>query len=64
MFDVHQHLWGPEFIAELRRRRDLPRLRGWTLETAYEPPYEVDAAAHDIERRADMELSTAPDWSG
>ena len=43
MFDVHQHLWGPEFIAELRRRQDLPRLRGWTLETAYEPPYEVDA---------------------
>ena len=55
MFDVHQHLWGPELIDELRRRRVLPRLRGWTLETAYEPPYEVDPAAHDLTRRSAVE---------
>ena len=49
MFDIHQHLWGAELIDELRRRRDVPRLRGWTLETADEPPYEVSPHHHDVE---------------
>ena len=49
--DVHQHLWPPEFIEALRRRRTPPMLRGWTLHTSYEAPYEVDPAAHDVELR-------------
>lgn len=57
MFDIHQHLWGAELVDALRRRRALPRLRGWTLETASEAPYEVTPADHDVERRARAELS-------
>jgi hypothetical protein len=57
MLDVHQHLWGPELIDELRRRGDLPRLRGWTLETASEAPYEVRPDDHDTELRAEAELA-------
>ncbi|MBO1754704.1 amidohydrolase family protein [Allobranchiibius sp. CTAmp26] len=49
--DVHQHLWPPEFIEQLRRRSTAPMLRGWTLHTSYEAPYEVDPAAHDVEVR-------------
>lgn len=49
--DVHQHLWTPEFIDRLRARTQVPYLRGWTLHTAGEPPYEVDPSAHDVERR-------------
>jgi predicted TIM-barrel fold metal-dependent hydrolase len=55
--DVHQHLWPPAFLDELRRRRRPPCLRGWTLHTAAEPPYDVDPAAHDVERRAAAELA-------
>ncbi|NEB80156.1 amidohydrolase, partial [Streptomyces sp. SID14478] len=49
--DVHQHLWPPEFIELLRARTAPPRLDGWTLHLAGEPPYEVDPADHDIAAR-------------
>jgi hypothetical protein len=53
--DVHQHLWPEEFIGALRRRTEPPYLVGWTLFTQGEPPYEVDAAAHDVAARAARE---------
>ncbi|RNL60546.1 amidohydrolase [Nocardioides marmoriginsengisoli] len=49
--DVHQHLWTDEFVDRLRARTQVPYLRGWTLHTAAEPPYEVDPGAHDVTRR-------------
>ncbi|MCW2787013.1 MAG: hypothetical protein JWP74_3530 [Marmoricola sp.] len=49
--DVHQHLWTDEFVDRLRARTQVPYLRGWTLHTAAEPPYEIDPQAHDVERR-------------
>ena len=49
--DVHQHLWTPEFVEQLRARTQVPYLRGWTLHTAAEAPYEVDPQAHDVARR-------------
>ncbi|MGO4257604.1 amidohydrolase [Marmoricola sp. RAF53] len=49
--DVHQHLWTGEFVEMLRARTQVPYLRGWTLHTAAEPPYEVDPEAHDVQRR-------------
>jgi predicted TIM-barrel fold metal-dependent hydrolase len=52
--DVHQHLW-PEALLEALRRRNLPpRLKGWTLELAGEPPYEVDPGDHDVDARAHL----------
>lgn len=50
--DVHQHLWPPALIEELRGRAAPPMLRGWTLHTAGEAPYDVPAADHDPARRA------------
>lgn len=55
--DVHQHLWPPGFVEELRRRRRPPMMRGWTLYIEGERPSEVDATAHDVERRAAEELA-------
>lgn len=49
--DVHQHLWTEEFVDRLRARTQVPYLRGWTLYTAAEPPYEIDPQAHDVTRR-------------
>lgn len=49
--DVHQHLWTDEFVDRLRARTQVPYLRGWTLYTAGEAPYEVDPGAHDVARR-------------
>jgi Amidohydrolase len=49
--DVHQHLWPEPLLDTLRARRETPRLRGWTLETAGEPPYDVDPAGHDPAKR-------------
>lgn len=49
--DIHQHLWTPEFVDRLRARTQVPYLRGWTLYTAGEAPYEIDPGAHDVERR-------------
>jgi hypothetical protein len=55
--DVHQHLWPEELVDRLRARTRTPYLRGWTLYTRGEPPYEVDPAHHDVARRvaADQE---------
>jgi hypothetical protein len=50
--DVHQHLWPGGLIDELRRRSQPPRLEGWTLRTAAEPPFEVCPADHDARQRA------------
>jgi 6-methylsalicylate decarboxylase len=50
--DVHQHLWPPALIDGLRRRTAPPRLRGWRLELAGEPDYDVVPADHDVGRRA------------
>lgn len=53
--DVHQHLWPDLLVEALRRRTDPPRLDGWTLHLAGEPPFPVDPEAHDAERRAAAE---------
>ena len=53
--DVHQHLWPPALVEELRRRRQPPYLDGWVLHLDGEPPYAVDPADHDLTRRAAQE---------
>lgn len=53
--DVHQHLWPAPFVEQLRRRVSPPRLDGWTLYLAGEPPCRLDPAAHDPLRRAEAE---------
>ncbi|MEU0267651.1 amidohydrolase [Nocardioides sp. NPDC006303] len=53
--DVHQHLWPPALVEELRRRRQPPYLDGWVLHLDGEPPYSVDPADHDLTRRAAQE---------
>ena len=50
--DVHQHVWPGTLIESLRARRSPPRLRGWTLELAGEPDYEVGPRDHDVDARA------------
>ena len=50
--DIHQHVWPGALIEELRRRSQPPRLDGWTLLTACEPPFVVNPADHDVGRRA------------
>jgi len=50
--DVHQHLWPEPLLDALRARAATPRLRGWTLETDGEPPYDIDPADHDPATRA------------
>ncbi|HLI58151.1 MAG TPA: hypothetical protein VKV21_00660 [Solirubrobacteraceae bacterium] len=52
--DVHQHVWPEPFIDALRARTAPPRLRGWTLELAGEPAYEVDPADHELAARAGL----------
>jgi hypothetical protein len=52
--DVHQHLWNEPFLDALRSRATPPRLEGWTLELDGEPDFTVDAAAHDVGRRAEQ----------
>ncbi|MGP4010585.1 amidohydrolase family protein [Streptomyces sp. 4N124] len=52
LIDVHQHIWPPAFIELLRARTTPPRLDGWTLHLAGEPPYVVDPADHDVAARA------------
>jgi predicted TIM-barrel fold metal-dependent hydrolase len=49
--DVHQHLWPDELVDRLRARSRAPYLRGWTLHTDGEPPYDVDPAGHDAAAR-------------
>ncbi|TWD80283.1 putative TIM-barrel fold metal-dependent hydrolase [Kribbella amoyensis] len=55
MIDVHQHLWPAEFVDRLRARPEPPYLDGWTLHTAGEAPYEVDPAAHAVDKRVALE---------
>jgi hypothetical protein len=50
--DIHQHVWPGALIDELRRRSRPPRLDGWTLLTAGEPPFAVNPADHDVAQRA------------
>jgi Amidohydrolase len=57
--DVHQHLWPPTFIDELRRRQTGPRLDGWTLHLPGEPPYDVCPGDHDVTGRASRESADA-----
>jgi Amidohydrolase len=56
--DVHQHLWPAPLVEELRRRTRAPMLRGWTLHTASEAPFDVDAADHDPAARAQLDPAT------
>ncbi|NUS52505.1 MAG: amidohydrolase, partial [Nocardioidaceae bacterium] len=49
--DLHQHLWPEPLVDRLRARTRAPYLRGWTLHTQAEPPYDVDPAHHDVDRR-------------
>lgn len=49
--DVHQHLWPDELVDRLRARSRAPYLRGWTLHTDGEPPYDVDPAGHHVATR-------------
>jgi len=51
---VHQHVWPAAFLDALRARREPPRLDGWTLLLAGEPPYAVDPDFHDPVRRAEQ----------
>ena len=50
-YDVHQHLWPEQLIAELARRRRPPRLRGSTLELDRQGTSDVDLDAHRLETR-------------
>ncbi len=52
--DVHQHVWPEALLEALRRRSAPPRLRGWTLELAGQPDYDVDPAGHDVGSRAGL----------
>ena len=45
--DIHQHLWPPALFDALRRRREPPRLDGWTLHLSGEPPFPVHPPDHD-----------------
>jgi hypothetical protein len=45
--DIHQHLWPDELVDRLRARSRPPYLRGWTLHTDGEPPYDVEPTDHD-----------------
>ncbi len=56
--DVHQHLWPPQLLAALRARTTPPMLRGWTLSTAGEMPFEVHPVDHDPAQRAALDVGT------
>ena len=49
--DVHQHLWPVQLVDRLRARSRPPYLRGWTLFTSGEQPFEVNPRSHDVEAR-------------
>jgi predicted TIM-barrel fold metal-dependent hydrolase len=46
--DLHQHLWPESLVDRLRARARTPYLRGWTLHTQGEAPYEVFPVHHDL----------------
>jgi predicted TIM-barrel fold metal-dependent hydrolase len=62
--DVHQHLWPAAFTDALRGRGEVPYLRGWTLYTEHEPPYDVDPAAHEIPKRLARETDDQTGLAG
>jgi predicted TIM-barrel fold metal-dependent hydrolase len=49
--DLHQHLWPEALVDRLRARSRTPYLRGWTLFTHGEAPYEIEPAHHDVRLR-------------
>ena len=49
--DLHQHLWPEQLVDRLRARSRTPYLRGWTLFTHGEAPYEIEPAHHDVRLR-------------
>jgi 6-methylsalicylate decarboxylase len=49
--DVHQHLWPPELVEVLRRRKQPPRLEGSRLTVVGEGERDVDLTVHDLGRR-------------
>lgn len=49
--DLHQHLWPEPLVDRLRARSRFPYLRGWTLHTQGEAPYEIDPAHHVVADR-------------
>ena len=53
--DVHQHLWPEPLVDRLRARSRVPYLRGWTLYTRGEAPYEVEPAHHDVRTRIEAD---------
>jgi 6-methylsalicylate decarboxylase len=59
--DCHQHLWPEAFVDELRRRSRGPRLDGWELHLAGEPPYAVDPADHDLTARRALDAADGMD---
>jgi predicted TIM-barrel fold metal-dependent hydrolase len=52
--DVHQHLWPASLVTELRRRREPPRLAGWTLHLHGQPDFAVAPEHHDPQLRAEQ----------
>lgn len=64
VIDVHQHLWPELFVDRLRARTEPPYLAGWTLYTSTEPPYEVDPAAHAVDKRVARELDDGTELVG
>src|SRR5690349_10510746 len=50
--DLHQHLWPDLLVDRLRARSRMPFLRGWTLHTRGEAPYDVDQRHHETGARA------------
>ncbi len=53
--DVHQHLWPEQLVDRLRARTHAPYLRGWTLHTRGEAPFEIDPTDHDVQRRVALD---------
>jgi hypothetical protein len=49
-YDVHQHLWPPDFVAALRERTAPPRLERDAL-TTIEGSFPIALAEHDVETR-------------
>src|SRR5690348_3756993 len=49
--DLHQHLWPEALVDRLRARSRYPYLRGWTLHTQGEAPYDVCPEHHDVAAR-------------
>ena len=58
--DLHQHWWSGALREELSR---LDLLRGTTLRLAGEPPYELDLADHDLQRRRAADAAEGVDLS-